>query len=273
MDRVSLVCLSLRNAPKRTRTSNHLVRSQVLYPIELSVRNQSRLAIIVVDLKEIVAQNEPVVTKLIRCEGVVLQSLPFKERDLIVTLFSSEGLVKLFVRGKRSALMTPLTRGEFHFSLGRSDLNQFKEGSILAQHLSLRERIESLESACHMAEALLRTQLPGKSAPDLYALFVHLLGSISKASEPKDVVLLFRLKLLMHEGSLQLSEGCAICEKEATKRYGGERFCELHAPRGAIEVDERQLRALAHVRSLSAVVLGTWTLHDAVDTLFKQATD
>ena len=188
--------------------------------------------------------------------GIVLSTLSLKESDQILTLFSPEGLLKIFVKRRRLTLATLLTEGEFVFELGRGDLVRFRDGTILDQHLSLRERLESLEVAGELTQAVLRSQWQGKSSPRLYALFRHLLQKIPHIEAPQKLVSLFLLKVLRHEGELQLSGGCSVCGSAPTHRYGGERFCSLDAPRGSLEVsdeEEKRLEHLAQTRSLESV--------------------
>ena len=64
-------------------------------------------------------------------EGIVLHSLPFAERDRIITLMTPQGVIKLFVKGRkkldlqRLALTSPFTRGDYLYQLRKSDRGSF----------------------------------------------------------------------------------------------------------------------------------------------------
>jgi len=209
-----------------------------------------------------------------RCVGVVLSVLAFRESDQIVTVFSPGGLIKFFVKRRRSPLLTTLTEGEFVYVVGRGDMHRFRDGTILEQHLKLRDRFESLEAAGKLAQAILKSQMPGKVAPHLYQLFCYFLRIIPAVEQPGDLVSLFQVKTMKHEGLFQQLNRCSVCEKAPNFRYGGERFCPEHAPRGALELtreEEKRLSELAEGRSLKELLAKPDELHEPISTLFNQA--
>jgi len=208
------------------------------------------------------------------CVGVVLSVLAFRESDQIVTIFSPEGLIKLFVKRKRLPLMVPLTEGEFLFVAGRGDLYRFRDGTILNQNLKLRERLENLEAASRLVQAILKSQWPGKGAPRLYHLFCYFLRLIPEVEQPEELASVFLVKTLKHEGLLQQTDRCCVCEKEPNSRFGGERFCEEHAPKAALQFtaqEEKRLVEIAEGRSLKELLTEPFEQHDQVATLFDQA--
>lgn len=207
-----------------------------------------------------------------RCLGIVLSILSFKESDRIATVFTPGGLVKFIIKQKNTPLIAVLTEGEFHFITGRSDLLRFREGSILNQHLELRARLECIEAAGKMAQAILKSQLPGKAVPHLYQLFCYCLRMLPACERPQDLLSLFLIKTLKHEGLLQTEPCCSFCEEQPTLRFGGERFCKEHAPKEALkftEEEERELFQLAEGRSLKEILIKP--LHLNALALFNQA--
>jgi len=208
------------------------------------------------------------------CVGVVLSVLAFRESDQIVTIFSPEGLIKLFVKRKRLPLMAPLTEGEFLFVAGRGDLYRFRDGTILNQNLKLRERLENLEAASRLVQAILKSQWPGKDAPRLYHLFCYFLRLIPEVEQPEELASVFFVKTLKHEGLFQQTDRCCVCEKEPNSRFGGERFCKEHAPIEALQLtaqEEKRLVEIAEGRSLKELLTEPFEQHDQVATLFDQA--
>ncbi len=172
-----------------------------------------------------------------RTEGIVLRSLEYKERQRILTVFTEQaGLISLLVKGlsKRSlhlfALTTPLSKSEFLFRKAKSELFHFLDGTVLDEHLFLRDSLLHLQAAGQLGQAILRSQLPGKAAPQLYALFASYLKQISQAADPAPLIASFQLKLWKHEGLLDLSDRCSLCQATPTHHLqDGESFCSLHA--------------------------------------------
>lgn len=142
-------------------------------------------------------------------DGVVLQALPFGERDRILTLITCEGVVKCFMKLParphltRLALATPFTRGEYHLGASKSQLYRFIDGTPIQQHLGLRASLDRLETAQKMAKLLLETQWPGKPSHGLYDLFVAFLAKISESDER--LFGPFLIKFLKYEGQLDPS--------------------------------------------------------------------
>jgi DNA repair protein RecO (recombination protein O) len=152
-------------------------------------------------------------TFLEKTEGVVLRSLVYGENARILTLFTREaGLISLIVKGvsgKRVYLLSlcsPFCSGEFIYRKGGSDLYRFQDGTIVDEHISLRREWRYIETAAVLARALLQSQLPGKSAPLLYALFLAYLKQIPQFENRPTLVASFKLKLLLHEGLLAFEQ-------------------------------------------------------------------
>src|ERR1700722_2098610 len=194
---------------------------------------------------------------LIQLEAVVLQAILFREYDRILTLFSPQGVLKLFVKGNKrdylhlAALTSPLTHAEFHYSQGRKDLHRLSEGTILKQNLLIRASYTTLTAAEKMIQALLQSQWPGKPAPKLFYLFSLFLDQIPYPKEYSTLITIFLLKILKHEGVLQLCTSL-----QSAYRFSGERYSQIDAPPGALLFtgeEEELLTELALTRSLSHI--------------------
>ncbi|MCC5831694.1 MAG: DNA repair protein RecO [Chlamydiales bacterium] len=208
-----------------------------------------------------------------RCFGVVLSVLDFRESDQIVTLFTPGGIIKFFVKRRRSPLVAVLNEGEFVYVAGRGEMHRLRDGTILEQHGRLRERLENLEAAGKLVQAIRKSQMPGKAAPHLYQLFCYFLRVIPEVERPLDVAALFLVKTLKHEGIFQLLERCSLCENPPLARYGGERFCREHAPIEAVELsmeEEKRLQELAEGRSLKELLAKPIELHEQISLFFNQ---
>jgi DNA repair protein RecO (recombination protein O) len=112
-----------------------------------------------------------------KTEGIVLRSQDYKEHHRIITLFSPLGLINLIVKGisrKNTRLLmltTPFSHGEYIYRQGRSDLLNFHDGTVLNDHLILRQSLKSLQTAGTLANAILTSQMNGKPAPVLFTLY------------------------------------------------------------------------------------------------------
>lgn len=147
-----------------------------------------------------------------RTEGIILQATKFQDFDQIVTLFTpEEGILRFMVKGAlnpklgKAALTAPLSRAEFIYSQGKSELYPCREISMLNSHLNLRENVLIMEAAFDFLQAIRATQLPHKAAPDLYKLLLIYLEKLPLIPDPKVLSTSFRLKTLRHEGLLNLS--------------------------------------------------------------------
>jgi DNA repair protein RecO (recombination protein O) len=150
-----------------------------------------------------------------RVEGIVLRTTPYKESHRIITLFSQEaGLISFMVKRVRTpekmVLLSPFSQIEVIYRKKLSDLYSFKDGSLIADNLFLREKWDYLEIAGKMAQILLHSQMPGKPAPLLYNLFLGCIRQLPHCEEPASLLLFFYLKLLSHEGILSLEDRAAF---------------------------------------------------------------
>lgn len=141
-------------------------------------------------------------------KAIVLRSFAFKDNQKILTLFSeNSGITSMILKGLASkksctiAFSQPFCEAEFLFSKGSSDLLKFHEGSIIDLHLSLRTSLSFIKTASAMNNAILRSQLPGKPSPGLYALLSSFLKQVPFFSSQETVLACFYLKVLKHEGS------------------------------------------------------------------------
>jgi len=155
---------------------------------------------------------------LLRQKGIILRTLPYQERHLILTVLTEETGLAGFIAGRKQApAANPLTEAEFVYTPGQSSLLRCKEVTPLDQNRRLREDFERLQAACAMAGALLQTQMENRPSPALYALLRRYLQKLPEPSPPKTLLASFKLKLLKHEGLLNtdsLPEELSFSEEE-----------------------------------------------------------
>jgi len=142
-------------------------------------------------------------------EGIILHALNFREFDQIVTVFTeNEGLIKFFAKrgnaNKNKMKSLPLTRAEFVYTIGKSELYSLTEISPKEHYLQLRQNLKTLNKACDCLKAILKTQMLHKPAPFLYKLLTAYLSKIPDFLNNEALDSSFHLKILQHEGILDL---------------------------------------------------------------------
>jgi DNA repair protein RecO (recombination protein O) len=200
-----------------------------------------------------------------RTEGVILQTINFQDYDQILSIFSPDlGIEKIFVKNsyrllRKERAPSLLTQCEFIYRQGKSSFLTCDEFSILNYYLRLRKDFATLQAACDLLRLIQRSQLPGKPAPLLYKLLLKYLEGLDTLPDPRLVVASFRLKLMRHEGVLNLTNFCQTCQKTLSSFYfsRGECFCSTHSPRDAFLFSSQEtalLQLLAYCRSLKELI-------------------
>lgn len=205
-----------------------------------------------------------------KTEGVILHALNFRDYDQILTIFTyTEGLVKGIVKGAlrsqrnhNSSATSPLTRIEFLYVKGNSDLLKCSEISPLSQYLQLRNELTRLEAACDIAQAIISSQMPHHPSPDLYRLLVWSLDKISLIADPLLLAISFRLKLLRHDGVLHISD--EVLYPEHSKGTG----------LSFTQAEMKLLETLTYLKNLNEIAAQQSTLEfrKKVNSLFQELT-
>lgn len=160
----------------------------------------------------------------ISTKAIVLRTLPFKENQKIITVFSEDlGMASIIMKKIGSHKTNPIVfselfcEAEFVCAKKNSDLLTFCEGEILNLHLPLRSQLSYLKTALSFATALLRSQMPGKPSRALYALLSSFLRQIPCAPNLQSLLNCFYLKILIHEGLYHPSSPAK--ERKAGEEY------------------------------------------------------
>ncbi len=145
-------------------------------------------------------------------EGIVLRSQDYQERHRIITLFSEAGIVTLIVKNisrknaRMLSLSTVFTHAEYLVKRSRGEMYTFADATLIDEHLSLRGSLASIQTAASLTQAILSSQLPGKTSPALFHLYKSYLKQIPAFPDPSSLLASFQIKLLKHEGLLAPSE-------------------------------------------------------------------
>ena len=215
-------------------------------------------------------------------EGIVIGGIPFREKDLIVQLFSPKGVLSLFVAGgakvtKTSIAPSPLMRIECLLVPSQRGMAKAKEISLIDGYLRLRDTLPRLTCALEIIQAIKKTQLEQKPSEQLYKLTQSFLEAL-KTQAPGILLASFYLKLLRHEGLFALPKMCTQCHAPLHSLFIFEResYCLTCAPKKALyfsEAERLQLTTLAMTRSLKTLSLLSVpkTLLEKVQKLFEQS--
>ena len=200
-----------------------------------------------------------------KLRAIVLRTLPFKDKQAILTLLSEEkGLFSMIVKGiapsrpQLIACTSPLCEAEFIYRQGSSDLLLCKDVSLLDPHLGLRKKYRFIELGSQFCKIIVDTQLPGKPTQSLYALLSSFLKQIPHFPEALHHLKgAFLLKVLKHEGMLSSSLTCNVCDSpQALHIHGSHHFCSTHTHPCALHFTFKEwdtLCQLAHVSSFATL--------------------
>lgn len=184
-------------------------------------------------------------------EGLIIKTIPYRESDHILTVFSKEqGLISLFCKKKNRpnvSFISPLVQAEFVLRQGKGELYLCEEISLIDSFLKIREKIESFEAAFQILRLILDSQFPHKSAPQLYELLIRYFQEIPLSAYPQTLSASFSAKVLRHEGLFGLNLVCATCQtplETCCYAHQGESFCQIHEILPSIIMQKEELETL-----------------------------
>lgn len=140
-------------------------------------------------------------------EGIVLQVIPYGNEEQILTLFTPlAGIIKVFCKRSvhKGQRFMPLTLTETIYRERKSEICACEEIILLNAFLSLRQTYSLLQGGCDLLRVIYGTQMVGKPAPQLYSLLLYCLETLPKVKDVQSIVICFKLKVLMHEGLLDI---------------------------------------------------------------------
>lgn len=159
-------------------------------------------------------------------EGIVLRSTPFKEKQCIIAVLTKEFGLLSFI-GHVSALTGVLSRSSFLVrGKNKEGLLRIQEAHILDNLVHIRENLAYLTAAGKMAKLVLDMQAAFSISSPIYVLLQKYLENLGKTASTT-LWVSFALKLLNHEGLLNVQGYCA-CGKKAYSFLEGEIKCYEH---------------------------------------------
>jgi DNA repair protein RecO (recombination protein O) len=172
-------------------------------------------------------------------EGIVIQVVPFRDYDQIVTIFTPEhGTIKVIIKNRPSrqrkikSTCTPLTGVDISWTEGKGELGRCEEIVTIRHYAALRTTLALMEAGCDLLRAIQRSQPVGKISPEIYLLLLYYMDKLPTIDNPDILLASFRLKILRYEGLIGFPFRCSLCHQETQEAFhqGGTLFCHDHCP-------------------------------------------
>src|SRR5580700_7758836 len=119
--------------------------------------------------------------------GLLLQAIPYLGQKKILKVFTPDfGLISLISqRVRNSALVSPFCLVEWVYKKKNGEIYSLVDGSLIDGLYNLRTSYKALTTAGQIAQDLLRTQMPGKSSVELFALTTAIFQKIDSFDHPE----------------------------------------------------------------------------------------
>ncbi len=180
-------------------------------------------------------------SRLVRCEGLVLKSRPFHESSKIATLLVREGgRIDVLAHGARKpgsrfgAGLEPGTLAEFiYYEREERSLWTLSAVDIIESHQSVREDSEKLFLLGRILRFLTHLSQPGEANSGLYNLTIAVLRTLEKGSVSNSLFEFYIWRAAAVSGyPPSIMQGCVVCGRGAARKFSipaGGFLCPEHA--------------------------------------------
>ncbi len=166
------------------------------------------------------------VTRNLPTQGVVLRYTNFREADRMITLFSPElGKVSALARGCRKSKSRFLAATEL-FCYGdytlyrKGDSHIITYANIHDSFYEIRNDIDKLIYASYVLDLTEEVVNPGQEDNHLFYLLLQILSYMCYSDlNPKDITLVFEIKVMAHIGYRPMLDKCILCGTNAKPYY------------------------------------------------------
>ncbi|MBN2378810.1 DNA repair protein RecO [candidate division WOR-3 bacterium] len=202
-------------------------------------------------------------SRLVRSEGLVLKSRPFRESSKIVAVLTkSSGRIEVLARGARKpgsrfgASLEIGTEAEFiYYERENKSLWTLSSADILNSHQALRENDKTLTLLARILRVLHYISHPGESNPGVYNLTL----SVLNAMELGTLAGLYELYLWritsLNGYPPHLDEGCLVCGRKDPVYFSvkqGGLLCNQHAQgQEAVTLSREELSVLGELLNVA----------------------
>lgn len=186
-------------------------------------------------------------------KGLTLKVAPFKENDLLLTVFTAEsGKMNILCRGIRRSKKTqlyaqPFVYSEFDLFCGRG-LAVADGAQVCEAFAGLRNDIENLSLAQYFCDVV-SFSARDQNCKEQLRLLLNSLALLSDGKvDARIVKIVFELRYAQYEGFAPSADGCTICGKPIAFWKFGEGFlCQDCARGGGHAVTGAVLDAIRHI--------------------------
>lgn len=185
-----------------------------------------------------------------KTEGLLLQALPYLGvQRILKVLTPQEGLVTLMSKKKSLLSFTnPFLIAEWVYKTGKKEIHALQDATLINDLQELRTSYEKISIAGTLAQDLLKSQCPEKPGSGPYTLTLAYLKKLT-SSNAESLLASFRLKLLLHDGHLNLEDHCHQCFKPIFSIGSGGNYCREHSDPYAIAFSMQEWRLLQQLAS------------------------
>ncbi|RMG05088.1 MAG: DNA repair protein RecO [Nitrospirae bacterium] len=161
-----------------------------------------------------------------RTEGIILNTTPFGEADLIVTCLTKDfGIIRLFAKSPRKvgsrfgSSLEPLTHSRIgFFGKEQSRLPRLTQSDIIHSFQPLREDIRLFLQISELIELTIRTHPELSEGKRLFALLLTVLKEIERDGTPGILPLYYKIHTLRLGGFAPRLQNCTRCGS-ASQRF------------------------------------------------------
>ena len=202
-----------------------------------------------------------------RHQGIVLESKPLGEANLMITLLTSEeGKLRAVARGARKTTsklvghLEPLTCVEMSLNRG-SEFHYVSQVQVLDTFLPLKIGLGGVTRGLYLAELASWYAVEEAPGASIYNLLLDGLRVLPESNNPDIVLRAFEMQLLKVSGFMPELYSCVECSEELLPRNhqfspeAGGVLCNQCRPAGVV-VRPLSLDALKVLRFLSNTALG-----------------
>lgn len=153
-------------------------------------------------------------------EGIVLKVIPYKEKDGLVSILSSDGVITFLARGiykidsKNSLLTNLYTRAIFELTESKNGYYSLKSGNVIQLSSSFLNDLDKVLVLDAIAELIIKTS-DSNNISMLYPFIDNCYHLIMKNDiDPLVSVAIIGVKYLMYNGYNMHVDGCVVCNQK-----------------------------------------------------------
>tara|TARA_Y100001970_G_C14244779_1_gene867376 strand:- start:1064 stop:1855 length:792 start_codon:yes stop_codon:yes gene_type:complete len=165
--------------------------------------------------------------KIIETEGIVLKTMDFKEKDIILTFLTKDlGKKAGVLHGGKSISSGNAAKAELfvlnHFEFVEkmnNDLVNIKKCELINSFQLLRRNYTNFLHANYFSELLLKCEIPEIESNNYFEMFKKTISKLVKSNNGVEIKFDFELKLMKFLGIIPYFEKCIKCNGHIWERH------------------------------------------------------